>query len=350
MMTSTLLITLTVIRAFVACIHMIGFYLLYKSYRSSLCGSQRLYLMNFSITEIFLCLFDVIKRICQLINENNIQNYILIIQWTGLSLGYYLAMILLTMDRFLKFMLDIKYVTVWTRQRTKLSIIVSWIICLITVIFCLYYIPKDHVIISRLATLYFFSTFDFTFVILAVLSYGSLFKTLHHVKLRQRRLSMPVIRSPSTLSSKTNLLRRKSIAAVAVKKIREKTAFNVLFIPTWIIITFLLFIMLPDQIYFYCFLLEKDIGHLGDIIISFTYSLGFISDALIYIFLSQPVRKTLMRLIRRQLHGRRETNFPNDESKSSCNRRMIVTEDGMNDSQYLGQTLSIRRINGIIKS
>lgn len=290
------IIALTVCRFFAAAFHTFGFYLLYKTRSSKFSRGQRLHLMNFSLSEILLCVFDGVRRICQLTGAENVFTYILIFQWTGLSLGYYLAMILLTVDRFFEFFLNIQYATYWTEQRTKYSIGISWIINILFGVISLMTMPNNAEKVSELTTVYFFTPFDVTFILIAFLSYGYLFKTLQHMKM-QRQRSTPSTEASSPVTSPLNGEPKYTPRGSKRKAIRAKTTINVLFIPSWIIATYLIFITVPDQIYFYHYVLNKVPEETWHEIIGFMYCFGFISDAMIYIFLSPAVRNTLLRLI-----------------------------------------------------
>lgn len=138
-----------------------------------------------------------------------------------------------------------------------------------------------------ISSLYVYPGCEILCMVAIIFTYGYLF-----MKLRQsRRVTHTASNSssapdfPSTTSENAN-------SNTVIKKPKR------LFVPTLIISTFLFFMLLPDQIYFYLYLRGIDVSSIVHDLFAISYCIAYASDAIIYIFLSPQVRKTLLKKIR----------------------------------------------------
>ena len=79
---------------------------------------------------------------------------------------------------------------------------------------------------------------------------------------------------------------------------RGGTSMRSLYVPTLIIMTFTIFIMVPDLTYmFLVYVQKRHVSHEYHVIMWILYMTGVLGDSIIYIFLQPDVRKQLARLV-----------------------------------------------------
>ena len=174
------LFTLNIINTF---LHSIGTYLLLRVSKYGIETSQIVYLVNLSISEALMNALEALRRIPDLIEITGtskeiileIQKYLLIIMFTGISFVYYLNMIYLTFDRLMEILLHIRYPVFWNETKARWLLTATWITggTLSTIISFLHrfinYAWEDAFF------KYFYPILEFTFIIVATLTYSFLF-------------------------------------------------------------------------------------------------------------------------------------------------------------------------------
>lgn len=101
--------------------------------------------------------------------------------------------------------------------------------------------------------------------------------------------------SPVTTSVTTGISEQ-----VNAKKKKRNSGF---YIPTLIIITFVLSMIIPDQVYFVTAIQDITISSFVINFIGVVYSLGLITDAFIYVFIFAEVRRVGCRIFKRWLYS-----------------------------------------------
>ncbi|XP_057311544.1 alpha-2C adrenergic receptor-like [Hydractinia symbiolongicarpus] len=182
----------------------------------------------------------------------------------------FLSMILISVDRFLCITLGIKYKAIVTKRNVKLTVVLIWVIGVITSV--PFFFTNDR---SNIKYIYYTATGAF-FVVLSVIAYATV---------------------AFSIRSRTRSKRSKPISVFRKSYI----------VPFGIITTFVLFNVIPDTV-------EVLVVHYNRPFDSTTYEavfcfyiIGYIADPLIYIFLNAETRaaarSTIDRFLRKKERG-----------------------------------------------
>ena len=277
-----LLFVLNIINVF---LHSTGIYLLYCLYKRCRYKIQQLYLINLSIGECLMNLFEALKLFRLFVSVSNgtahtldrFIDYLSIVQFTGIAIVIYCVMIYITLDRLLDISLNIKYSVYWDEYKAKYLLILTWVLSAIyNLTTCLMYrfVEFDW---KASAYKYIFPTFEFSFVVLAVITYSYVFR-----KFKQSRII------PTTSGSGT----KKNVNAFTVFRNSK------FFVSVLIILTFLLFMVIPDLVYLFVGTIG---GNESPVLLTacwISYAISNIADACIYIFLQPAVRRSLWKKLK----------------------------------------------------
>ena len=257
--------------------HSLGAYLLISMYPRCKQKIQQIYLFNLSISECLTNVLEICRSIPDLIEFeedeltriNEIRQYILIVSFTGVSIVYYFDMIYLTLDRLLDVHLNMKYPVYWNETKTRYLLISTWAIGLFTsvsVSICYKYLDFKW---RDAFFKYFYPTIEFTFIVLALITYGFIFH-----KYRQTRLRVPGCMSVYKVTSTLHIFRKSRF-----------------YIPVLLIITFLLLMIAPDITYLIVGIVYKSESETLLTCCWISYAISNLADAYIYIFVQYEVRK-----------------------------------------------------------
>lgn len=246
-------------------LHSIGIFLLLTLQHRR---NQDIIMMNLSIAEISMSLCDFSQNI--LSRYHNVSAFhIKILTITQCSLFVvpsFLIMIVLTVDRFLEVYLNIKYHTYVGKFKVKVSLSICWCIGISIASILL---PLKFLSINSDAIIFkfIFPSVEGTFLLIALVCYIYIFNKFKEMK-----------RTPTVPSI-----------------VRNKLKCARIFPPFLIILTFAMFVVAPDTVNLYLFYIsEKGTNFHANILLLF-YVLGFISDAVIYIFLQKSMRSHFLK-------------------------------------------------------
>lgn len=252
-------------------LHLLGIYLLSIVPKQNINATQRLLLLNLSIVTVsFLFCTWLASLVHVLIPSNHFEflEYISLVQLTGFSFVYYLAMICITADRFLEMYLNIKYALYWSGRHTLKLMYFIWFIgaTFSSVMVILYY--KWRINYTRYCYIYFFPIIEAIFLAIALVTYSYIFeryyKQLKILKNRKKDFK--------------NMLRRSPLLLISL-----------------IIATFVLFMIVPDMILFSYHYSNTPLPNTVLLVTYILYTLTYTSDAVIYILLQKSVRKVAKR-------------------------------------------------------
>ena len=260
-------------------LHIFGMYLLAK-YSNGVARNQRLYLVSLSASEILLALHHIIINTVQFITSFPLPNTIWltvmqIIHYDGVWIINFGTMIMLTLDRLAEVLLNIKYPLYVTRRKTILVLLTVWLVGIITVIMFTTLYFTYNVNYFDISYRYIYPVLDTAVVLTAIFVYSYIY-----VKLRRNKRCLP----------KFN--RSVHMDQCAVNRSNKRKFFA----PFLILITFLVFIYIPDVIHFTnMHLLKNQVWFKR--ICAVLYAMNMISDATIYIFLQKSIRKVIVRTL-----------------------------------------------------
>ena len=255
-------------------------------------GSQKFILIALCTTELIYAIADITYISLILLRVSDIASKaVLVFNVTTLTFFYILVMTLIAIDRFLEIYLNIKYDILWSPQKTKFTLIGAFAICFLSYIPSLIVELRNPTSLGKALIYYINPTLDLTFFIVASCSYFYITKeVLRHRKTRKQ--------IEKQLEQNNRVVHRK----------QSKNRFKLL-VPTLIILTFLLFVGAPNFIRL--FVIRGHIPHFAYYTVHMMVPIGFITDAMIYIFNLNAVRRAIRNMIqqRNYIHPAIFSNF-----------------------------------------
>lgn len=266
-------------------LHSVGIHLLRGLPRNERGKLQYIFIINLSATELIINVISFFRNISKLIPTIadsqlgvEITQYAYVFDYAVLKFSLQMTMILITLDRMLLIILNVKYPNYLNVNKARFTVIGVWftsgLIFLTYVLMYLYVYNR-----SRYHSCVFFNrvtvAFDFLFILIAAISYGLIFGTL----IKRRR--------QMTASKKSK--RRKTFW----KTFRESRFYVALVL----IVTFTIFVIPPDITFAFhaCGPGNADIHYVTTIL----YAVSYLSDGTIYIFMNDKVRRVLIWKLRR---------------------------------------------------
>ena len=195
-----------------------------------------------------------------------------------LSLLYFVIMIYVTADRLLAVLLNMKYNVLWSVNKTKYTLIVTWVVCITlgVIVSLLYELFNLH---YESYITYVHGVFDIGFIILALVTYGVLFSKY------KNSLSMQTRNTECGQSD-----RRQSLFEV----FRQSN----FYISVLLITTFLLLVAVPDIIISVNLIAYNSTTEFSRHACVMLFLLSHTSDACIYILLQKKVRELIIKKLR----------------------------------------------------
>ena len=275
-------------------VHAVGLYILH-SLRGSLDinQTQRIFLFNLSLSEFMMMSCEPFKTILEWTNHMVPHHYVAIIQLGGFSLMYYLSMIYLTIDRFFQMYLNITYPLYWSERKTRCLMAAMWVISFVLTVILWVFYQVEKIEYNDILYKYLFPICEGVFLIIAIVTYCYIIHTA--LRSRQSRKKVNVISHIVPVRSSIPQISQRTTKDV--EKHRGRTFFknSTFYVPTLLIITFIIFMILPDLVYMFSLYGAFSVNRNGKAIIFLTYFFSFTVDAFIYIFLSPAVRRAFMK-------------------------------------------------------
>jgi len=237
-------------------------------------------ILNLSIAEIGMACSDVTQNILMMMLPVNskVVRYLTIMQCCVFVFPCFLVVTVLTLDRFLEVFLNIRYFCFVSTLKMQQTLVICWCcgFVLIAVLVPLASVVHYHHIAATIF-IYLFPITEGTFLVIAIFSYAYIY-----TKFRQLH-KLPGIK---TLEHKGEY-----------KKIERRR--HRVFAPFLIVLTFVAFVIIPDlanMMLFYVF--KNGTNFHSNLLLTF-YALGFISDAVIYIFVQRHIKRHAVRTVMR---------------------------------------------------
>ena len=239
---------------------------------------QDIIIINLSITEIFMSICECSQNIILRFNINPIVvDYFIVLECALFVLPSVWIMGLLALNRFLEIYLNIKYNLIVNRKRIRIPLIVFWVIGVLNAL-TLVYLRSKYDTVSTIIFKFLLPTSEALFVFIAVGSYSYIWKKFCEQRTKIHRRSQQFNRQ------RMGFLKKK------------------FFPPFLIIVAFFIFVLIPDLLNLvFLHVLKLKESPMINSIIQVLYVIGFICDALIYIFLQPHVARLLyskLRLLR----------------------------------------------------
>ena len=266
----------TILSALVLLLHLLALVLLFKIKVQNVNGSQKYLLTSLCLVELCLGANSILFSTFKSLEMVTVLEIVEIFDLIPLYLLYLLIMIFITLDRLFEFRLNIKYSLYWSpkktfyAQTTVFSILILVVVCLI--ILKVFFTSFDFV---KIIMIYVLPQFGIIFMILAIYTYYLIFKKLKQNRRTSRKIKQNIMMQNLRIQNETST-----------------KGFRV-FVPSLIIATFILFSIIPYVtmlIYYYVFNEQHQLL-LKFILIMFP--LGWLADAVIYIFTLRQIRREI---------------------------------------------------------
>lgn len=238
--------------------------------------NQDVIFLHISASEICMCCCEVTQNI--LSRSYNVGtlpiSIIILIQISFFVIPNILFMLILTLERFGKIYFGIKYPIYFSRYRLGIVLSLTWMIGIICSVIALPLKLKCNINTLAIIFTYIFPILESTFLVVAVIVYSYIYKKFYEVK---------NFRYDNNDSQRTQ---------ARLKKVN--------FIPPFLIIfNFIVFVIAPDIANMTFFYLTDSGEQIHTNTLVIIYVVGFINDAIIYIFLQLHLRKLLFTTLKR---------------------------------------------------
>ena len=269
-----ILVAIIVVNFLVVVLHVVILVLLIKFNFGCFNANQRDIFIVLSFTELSYSVFDNISVISVILDYHTTAT----LSWTffavSITLMYMSLMVLITIDRFLVFYLNLKYTFYWSRRKTRIVLILLCIFSLLSYIpAAIYGLKNRHDLLSKLVR-YIYPVFETIFMIVAFGTYLFIFRK--HKK---------------SLASQLNMY-----GGNKHKKSNNKFRLSV---PTLIILTYFIFMVIPNFGKL-CSSLKIIAMPKVTPIAYFLTPIGYLVDPVIYVFSARKFRLCTAHLISRQ--------------------------------------------------
>ena len=270
-MKGILKVTQILINFFTIFLHSIGSYILRKLLPKARTKPQRMYLINLSVVEAVYNLLEMIRGVTDLLTTpgehpwvDEMAQYVLTTNWTGVAFVFYLNMIYIPLDRLAFVALNIRYQSYWSAKKAKYHIAVTWFFGIMTSLtVCVFEKTRGFPWINVFFP-YVYTTIDIVVVITSIISYILIFYFYRLSRSLSRDASMRTARPP-----------------------RNR-------VPVALIGTYILLQLVPNVVYLLAIRTETELSTVVTTICNIAYGLSHLVDAVIYIFLLDNVRKYLI--------------------------------------------------------
>ena len=273
-----LLLSAIILDLVVIFVHVIAIRMLISVKTNKVRGSQKLLLLVLCVTELTFSILDINNKGLHLLEYTEYRYIWWMFSISSAVIMYMFVMTLITIDRFMDIYLNIKYDIHWYAKSTKIALTAAFVVSLLSGIPAVIVGLEDPCKVFKFLSLYVYPVLEGIFVVIALFTYFYIIKQVQKHKKISRKIEKQ--------------LRENHI--IPFQK-PSRNRFRI-YVPTLIIITFILFTIGPNVIKFFYFLniiQNHYISHIAYLLIP----VGFIADPLIYILNLKPVRTRLKQMI-----------------------------------------------------
>ena len=271
-------IILIILDVVVFLIHTVALTLLIFLKQSNVKGSQKLLLIALCSTELTYAIIDI-GFVCNTLVDKiwTLSIVCIVLQSATVSVFHTWIMTMIAIDRFLEIYLNIKYNIYWSAKKTKITLIIGLVICLLSFIPLFMVAMRNIEFCVKVIAGYIFPMLSLFFLVVVSFSYFYIIKLVSTHRKNAKRMQKQFQGNNKTFLNK-----------------QSSNNFK-LFVPTLIIITYLLFMICPNLMKLF-----NALGLLPFVSLFFAHIfilLRFIADAFIYIFNVKVVRQAFRSVI-----------------------------------------------------
>lgn len=262
-------------------LHTVGIYLLLKT--SSVQWNQKIYLLNLSVLEVVFELLQHLRLFLLVYSDKSTHILVSIFTFSAVIVTLANLIIMLTIDRLLEVYLNIKYKIYVTKTRTRCFIIACYGVGAVCFAFFAYLKYNNRKNCTKIHRLYFFPVYAALIIIILATTYIYIYNKIRIAKKGYRVQS----RNAQSQISEQRQNRR------------------ILFTPFLIVGSFIMFVVIPETTHLVMYYnRHRPHAHgtgqyelVSDQVLRICFDVACTSDALIYILLNEPIRKSLVRHI-----------------------------------------------------
>ncbi|XP_057298450.1 octopamine receptor beta-2R-like [Hydractinia symbiolongicarpus] len=278
-------------------LHLFGIYLLWN-HNADTTQNQKVLLLNLSVSELIVSSLILFENVTTILKGYKMTEVVHLL-YLSFIFSHMLSMFALTIDRFAQVYLNVKYPLYWSKKKTVYLMAAIWISCVIVAFILLTYLftESGQVVeeIDFIFNTYINTTVCILFVLTATFTYAYIMGKL----LKKEALYSHQAFSESHPSAVANNVTSYSGSTLPVKtkRVLKNRATERLLLPTLLVATFIVFVVVPDFLYL---LMIKGVLPWSNIAHQMTFLLfimGLVSDALIYILLSTTVGRKFLRKV-----------------------------------------------------
>ena len=263
----------------VLCMHVLALYLLKKD--RSFRNIQKYLIGILCITEIVLVINLLIRGVDQFYPWSGFKIAILS-GGTTVNLMYFFVMAFITLDRFAEIKLNLKYSLYCNTKKTIIVLVIKFVISLslFVILLSVHFITNGEWDYERFLAIYLFPVFHGIFIISAVFVYSYIFTKLRESQIAQLKVRRQLQLQINSFNSRNAV------------KLKSKPK---LFVPSLIVLTFLVFSTLP-----FCLFLGFILSSWNKMfnLIPVLYLFGWFVDPVIYILSVKSIQQLFRRFLR----------------------------------------------------
>lgn len=264
-------------------LHIVGLVLLQRTRCAYSNKSQWVLLLNLSFAELLFVSFGFTTAMLDMISMETLSFQVLVFHYIGVTLAYFFVIIFITIERFMEVYLNIKYPVYWTVVGTRNVLSVMWFLCITFSLAALLYPDFHEESLNRVCYLFLFPAVELMFLVIGLFVYGYVLVKLHSNSSRQ----IPYTISNSNSSGRNN----RNDISLAHSEREQRKKLKAFIMPSLFVLTFILFAIVPDQLYFYALLTGVKLPESIMLLVPLFYNFAMSSDALVYVLMSPPLRK-----------------------------------------------------------
>ena len=265
------LIVITCIAVFSIIINMIGMSVLVKIKGKHINQNQIVLFIALCSVELLLGITIIARSLSLMFQCHRlIRKFVILFYVVTLTNTYFVIMLMITIDRYLAIRLKLKYPIHCTPALMKKVLYISFSFYSIAFLACFTVVFYYHIDLEVYIVIYLYPITEFTFILTVVISYYKIYEAFK----QSQRIAL-TLRKISSLSDHRSIVKNK----------------YKIYIPTLIIVTFVLFTIIPNLL-----LRISSLSNFGTKIFSFgrmLYPIGWCIDPLVYICSTRYVQRKI---------------------------------------------------------
>ena len=261
-------------------LHLFCIYILHVARGTNLKDNQRYFFMNLSCSEFLICFVGIIKRICKIYGWKEEGTYVRFVQAGIATFVYYFIMIVLTLDRFWEIFLNIRYPVYFSPRTTKIGIAIIWALS-VCFTFALCGLNTTHPDVPNSILTYFYFVFGIVCIAVSAFTYMYIASKIYNNRIKED-IHIPAVGSLSSSETVSNAKKRKILL-------------RSLYLPVLLLVSFLVFVIIPETTYFYYDLHDLKMSDQLSTTLTASYFIAYTLDVFIYVLGSKIIRRTITR-------------------------------------------------------